>query len=155
MFYSFYFNSCVLSDFKETYYCTCSLVAPLVPEMFFWLAETRKNSSSLRSIHVFHLMLKFCSDINEGIGIQFLLHFVILVKIVASFIRLSFLICGSGFRLKISRIALLRKMFAIGVQNCFDRKWSDSGIFCWNMPCFVFFISVWTEICQKCSNFFF
>ena len=66
-----------------------------MPEMCLWPAKTRKNF--LRCIYVFDLVLKYCSDIYEGIGIQLLFYFVILVNIVASFIKWSFFICGLLF----------------------------------------------------------
>ena len=90
MFYSVYYNSCVLRTINGAYYCTCSSVAPLVPEMFFWLAETRKQLNFLRCFYVFDLVLKYSSDIKEGIDIQLIFYFVILVNIVAPFMRMSF-----------------------------------------------------------------
>ena len=42
-------------------------------------------------------------------GYSFSFYFLVLMDIVASVIGMSFFICVSGFRLKFSRIALLRK----------------------------------------------
>ena len=89
---------------------TCLLVALRVAEKCFWLAaKTRKSSNFLRCIHVFDLVLKYCSDINEGNWLQLLLYFIVLMGIVASVIGMSFFICVSSFRLKFSRIVFLRK----------------------------------------------
>ena len=41
-------------------------------------------------MHVLDLMLKFCSDINEGYGIQLLFYFFVFVNVVASFFGQSF-----------------------------------------------------------------
>ena len=68
-----------------------------MPEMCFLPAKTRENLKFLRNIHVFHLVLKFCSNINEGIGIQLPFYFAILVNIVASFIRLIFFLLWVRF----------------------------------------------------------
>ena len=50
----------------------------------------------------------------------------------------------SGFRLKFSRIAVLRKRF--------EQEWVDFGAFCLNILCFVSFVSVCTEICKTGLN---
>ena len=49
-------------------------------ERFFWPAETRKNLNFLSCIYDIHLLLKNCSDINEGIVIQLLVYYVVLLK---------------------------------------------------------------------------
>ena len=88
-----------------------------VPEKFFLPAKTRENLKFLRKIDVFHLVLKFCSNINEGIGIQLPFYFVILVNIAASFIRLIFSFCGSGFWVDVSRIAVSRKCLQLNSKT--------------------------------------
>ena len=109
MFYFVYCINCVLNDANGVCYCTCTLVAPLVPEICFWPANTRNDSNFMRCIHVFDLVLKFCSDLYEGIGIQLLCYFVMLVRVVALFIRLSFFSSvGQIFGLKFSRFAKLQ-----------------------------------------------
>ena len=65
MFYSVYFNSCFFKKYIRAFYCTCSSMAPLLPEFFLWLAETRKNLTILSCIHVLDFVLKCCSDIKE------------------------------------------------------------------------------------------
>ena len=44
----------------------------------------------LRCIHVFDLVLKYGSDINEGNWLQLLFYFIVLIGIVASVIGMSF-----------------------------------------------------------------
>ena len=83
------------------------MVALRVPEMCFWSAKSRKNF--LRCIHVICLVLNYGSDINEGNWLQLLFYFIVLMGTVASVIGMSFFSCVSGFRLKFSRTALLRK----------------------------------------------
>ena len=64
-FYYVYCNSCSLKNNNRAFYCNCSSVAPLLPEIILWLAETRKNLNILSCIHVLDLVLKYCSDIKE------------------------------------------------------------------------------------------
>ena len=110
MFYFVYCNNCALKDVSGACSCTCSLVPLRVPEMCFWPAKTRKSLNFLRCIHVVDLVLKYGSDINEGNWLQLLFYFIVLMSIVASVIGMSFFFsCVSGFRLKFSCIALLRK----------------------------------------------
>ena len=109
MFYFVYCNNCALKDVNGACYCTCSLVALRVPELCFWPAKTRKSLNFLRCIYVIDLVLKYGSDMNEGNWLQLLFYFIVLMGIVASVIGMSFFSCVSGFRLKFSRIALLRK----------------------------------------------
>ena len=104
-----------------------------LPEMCFWPAKTRKSLNFLRCIYVIDLVLKIGSDINEGNWLQLLFYFVVLMGIVASVIGISFFSCVSGFRLKFSRIALLRKRLQLDsksdlttnglILGFFVRKW--------------------------------
>ena len=71
-FYFVYCINCVLNEVDGAWYCNCSLVALRVPEICFWAAKTRENLNFSRCIHVSDLVLKFCSDINEGNWLQFL-----------------------------------------------------------------------------------
>ena len=151
MFYFVCCNNCVLNDVNGACWCTCSLVALRVPEMCFSPAKTWKNLKFLRCIHVFDLVLKYCSDINEGnwLDLLFLLPCIDGFSCLGSWI--VFFICASGFRLKFSRIALLRKRLQL------DSKTDLITIgliffFCCYMPRFVDFISAWTKICKNCSN---
>ena len=66
-------------------------MARRLPEMCFWPARTRKNLNFLRCLHVFDLVLKYCSEINEGNWLQLLFYFIVLMRIVASVIGMSFL----------------------------------------------------------------
>ena len=84
-------------------------MALCVPERCFWPAQTRKNLKNLRCIHVFDLVLKYCSDINEGIWLQLLLYFIVMIDIAALVLGMSFLFWVSGFKMKFSRVAMSRK----------------------------------------------
>ena len=87
-----------------------------MPEMCFWPAKTRKNF--LRCIHAIDLVLKYGSDISEGNWLQLLFYFIVLMGIVASVIGMGFFFsCVSGFRLKFSRIALLRKRLQLDSKS--------------------------------------
>ena len=107
--YFVYCNICVLNVVHRACYCTCSLMAVRVPEKCFWPAQTKKNLFFLRCLHVFDLVLKYCSDLNEGNWLQLLFHFFVLMGIFALVIGLSFFNCVLGFRLKFSRIAVSGK----------------------------------------------
>ena len=56
----------------------------------FGLRRLEKFLNFLRCIHVFDLVLKYGSDINEGNWLQLLFYFFVLVGIVASVIGMSF-----------------------------------------------------------------
>ena len=84
-------------------------MARRTPEMCFWPAKTRKNLNFLRCLHVFDLVLKYCSEINEGNWLELLFYFFVLMGIVALVVGMSFLIYVSGIRLRFSRIAMSRK----------------------------------------------
>ena len=84
-------------------------MAVRLPEMWFWPAHTKKNLKFLRWLHVFDLVLKYCSDLNEGNWLQLLFHFFVLMGIFALVIGLSFFNCVLGFRLKFSRIPVSGK----------------------------------------------
>ena len=92
-------------------------MALCVPEMCFWPAKTRKFLEFLRCIHVFDLVLKYSSDINEENWLQLLFYFIVLIGIVVSVIGMSFCRCVSGFRLKFSRIALWRKRLQLDSES--------------------------------------
>ena len=68
-----------MNDVIGACYCTCSLVALRVPEVCFWPAKTRKNLNFSRCIHVFDLVLEYCSDLNERNWQQLLFYFIVLM----------------------------------------------------------------------------
>ena len=88
-----------------------------MPEMCFWPARTRNSLNFLRCIYVIDLVLKYGSDINEGNLLQLLFYFIVVMGIVAYVIGMSFFSCVSGFRLKFSRIALLRKRLQLDSKS--------------------------------------
>ena len=66
IFYSVYCNSCSFKNNNRAFYCNCSSVAPLMPEFFLWLTETRKNLNIVSCINLSDVVLKYCLDIKEG-----------------------------------------------------------------------------------------
>ena len=62
-----------------------------------------------------------------------------------------FFSCVSGFTLKFSRIALLRKRLQLDSKSDLTTNGLIVGFFRWEMASFVDFISVWTKICKNCS----
>ena len=103
-----FWKNCVLNGVNGFCNRTCLLVAVRVREMCFMPAKSRKKLNFLRFIHVFDLVLKYCSDINEGNWLQFVFYPIIMMDI-PQILEWGFLICNSGFRLKFSRIAVSRK----------------------------------------------
>ena len=122
-----------------------------VPEMCFWPGNTRKNLNFLRCIHVFDLVLKFCSDKWKKLSTASIL-----------------LLCIVGY----SCLGYWKDFFS---SMCQDLGWSFLAmqcygsvcnwnpkliwarlrifrIFCCNMRHFIDFISTFTETCMNCSN---
>ena len=119
------------------------------------LRRLEKTLNFLRCLHVFDLMLKYGSDINEGNWLQLLFFLISLIGIVVSVIGMSFLHLCFRFYIEVFSYCTLTETFAIGFQNWIGHEWIDFGVFCSEMASFVDFISVWTEICKNCSTFFF
>ena len=125
-----------------------------VPETCFWPAKTRKKLNFLRCIHVFDLVLKYCSNINEGNWLQ--LRF--LLPCIDGFSCLGYWneFFSSVFRVLDWSFPVLH--FSGNVCNwipkliCPQMDWF--WFFCWYMPRFVDFMSAWTKICKNCSNVF-
>ena len=90
MFYAVYRNSCALKDVIGASFCTCSLLDQRMSQMSFWPAKPRQKWFFFRSVLVFDLVLKYCSDINESNWLQLLLCFPVLMSIVASSSGISF-----------------------------------------------------------------
>ena len=82
-----------------------------------FLVGEEKKKIFLRCIYVIELVLKYGSDINEGNWLQLVFYFILLMGIVASVIGLGLFQCVSGFRLKFSRIALLRKRLQLDSKS--------------------------------------
>ena len=89
-FHFVYCKNCILNDVNGACYCTCSLVTLRVPEMCFWFAEKRKNFKHMRCIHIFDLVLKYCSDKNEVNWLRLLFYFIELTDMVTSAIGRCF-----------------------------------------------------------------
>ena len=89
------------------------------------LRRIEKTLNIIGCINIFDRVLKGGSDINEGNWLQLLFYFIVLMGIVASVIEMSFFSYVSGFLLKFSRIALIRKRLQ------FDSKviWSQMDWF--------------------------
>ena len=55
------------------------------------------------------------------------------------------------YRFAVFSYCSITKGFAFGFQSRFDNDWVLFGVFCWNMPRVVDFITAWTEICMNYS----
>ena len=124
-------SSCVLRKIIGHFYCTCSSLAPLVPELYFWWAETSQNLNFSRCIHAFDLLLKFSSYLNEGIWLQLLFCFIIMMNLVSPVDGMSFFHLCFRFWFEVFSYCTFTETFAIGLQNWFDQKWIDFGVFFW------------------------
>ena len=81
------------------------------------LRRLEKPWNFLRCIHIFDLVLKDGSDINEGNWLQLLFYLIVLIGIVVSLLEWVFCSCVSGFRLKFFRIALWRKRLQLDSKS--------------------------------------
>ena len=81
------------------------------------LWKLEKTLIILRCIQVFDMVLKYGSDINEGIWLQLLFYFFVLMGIVTAVIGMSFFSCVSCFRLKFPPIALWRKRLQLDSKS--------------------------------------
>ena len=115
------------------------------------LRRLGKTLDFLRRINVNDLVLKYCSDKNEGNWLQLLFHFIVLMAIVASVSGKSFFQLCFRFWIEVFSYCTLTETFAIGFQKWFDHERIDFGVFCSKMASLVDFVSVWTEICKNCS----
>ena len=95
----------------------------------FRLRKLEENLNFLRFIHVFDLMLKYCSDIKEGIGIQLQFYSVRLVDRVASFKRMSILHLWVKFYVEDLLYCTFIETSASGFRNWFDLERIDFGVF--------------------------
>ena len=106
-------------DYRKQSPTTFMLMEPVIAPAHWWLCACLKCVSGLRRlekilnflrcIHVFDLVLKYCSNINEGNWLQLLFYFIVLMGINASVIGMSFFIYVSGFRLNFYCFAVSRK----------------------------------------------
>ena len=81
------------------------------------LRTLEKTLNFLKCIRVIDLVLNYGSDINEGNWLQLLFYFIVLMGVVSSVIGMSFFSYVSGFRLRFSRIALLRKRLKLDSKS--------------------------------------
>ena len=115
------------------------------------LRRLEKTLTFLRCLHVFDLVLKYGSDINEGNWLQILFYFFVIIGIVASVIWMSFFSAVFQVLDRSFSYCTLTETFAIGFQKWFGHEWIDFEVFCSKMVSFVDFIPVWTKICNNCS----
>ena len=146
MFYFVYRKTCVLNDVNGACWCICSLVVLRKPHMCFWPA-IEENFKFQRCIHVFDLVLKIVSDLNEGNWWQLLFYFLELMGIVTAVIGIRFL--SAVFHVFDWRFLVLHFDWNVcnWFQKWYDHEWIDFVVFCWKMASFVEFISVGIEIC--------
>ena len=92
-------------------------------ERFFWPAETRKNLNFLSCIYDIQLVLKYCSDINEGIVIELLVYHDVLLKIVASFEGMGVFISETSFRAEIFSYCSVMKRLYLESKTYLTTTW--------------------------------
>ena len=149
--HSVYHIRCFLSIINGPSQVSYSLVAPLLLEMCCWPAKTRSNLNFLRCIRVLDMLLvKYCSDVNEGVRKQLFFQFLILVYSISRILQLSPFICVSGVELKFFRMAVLRKHLLLVPKFLLDHEWIDFGVYSWCLHRFANFIPAWTKICKNC-----
>ena len=93
------------------------------------LRRLEKTLNFLRCIHVIDLVLKYGSDINEGNWLQPLFYFIVLMGTVGFVVGMSFFSYVLGFRLKFSRIALLRKRLQLDPKSDLTTNGLILGLF--------------------------
>ena len=93
------------------------------------LRRLEKTLNFLRCIHVIDLVLKYCSDINEGNWLQPLFHFIVLMGTVGSVVGMSFFSYVLGFKLKFSSIELLRKRLQLDSKSDLTSNGLILGLF--------------------------
>ena len=115
-------------------------------EMHFWPVKFRKKLKLPRCIQVFDLVLKWCSEKNEGNWIQFFFYFLQLEKVVPLFIALIVFHVWFLFRVDVFSYFNVTETFATGQQNKIDHEWGKYLVFCWIELRFDEFISTWTKM---------
>ena len=114
-----------------------------------WRLE--KTLSFLRCIHVFDLVLKYVSDINEGNWLQLLFYVIVLIGVVDSVIGMSFFQLCFRFSSEVFSYCTLTETFALGFQKVIWPRMEWFWVFLLGMASFVDFTSEWIEICKTCS----
>ena len=117
MFYFVYCNNCALKKLMEPVNAPARWWPCACLKCVSGLQRLEKTLNFLRCIHVFDLVLKYDSDINEENWLQLLFDLIVLMGIVASVIGLSFFSYVSGFRLKFSSIELWRKRLQLDSKS--------------------------------------
>ena len=115
------------------------------------LRRLEKTLMFLTCILVIDLVLKYGSDINEGNWIQLLFYFIVLMDILVSVIGMSFFQLCFKFYIEVFSYCALTETFAFRFQKWLDHGWIEFGVLCWKMASSVDLLSVWIEICKKCS----
>ena len=95
------------------------------------LRRLEKTLSFLRCIHVFDLVLKYGSDIEEGNRLQLLFYVIVLFGVVDSVSGMSFFQLCFRFSIEVFSYCTLTETFALGFQKWFDHEWIDFAVFCW------------------------
>ena len=98
-------------------------------EMCFWPAETRKKLEFSRCMHLWDLVLKTCSHINEGNWVQLPFIFAVLLKIVAFLLRMSLFYLWVTFQVEVFLYCALAETFENGFQNKFYLENVNFGFF--------------------------
>ena len=113
--------------------------------------KTRKNLTFWRCIEVLDLVLKCCSDVNEGSWILFSFSSDCWSIKFASLIEMRFSVRWVRSLSEIFSYCTFSELFAIGIQNWIDHEKIDFWVFCLLVPRFFVVISARTKICKICS----
>ena len=120
--------------------------------MFLWPKKARKNLE-LFEMHTCHwpgAQIRFRHKWRKLVTASLLLHCIDWYSCLRYWNEF-FLCCVSGFRLKFSRVAVLRKRLQLDSKKDLTTNGLILRFFSQKMASFVTFISGWTEICKNCS----
>ena len=120
------------------------------------LRRLEKNLIFSRCLHVFDLVLKYCSDINKRNWLQLLFFFILLMGLIASVFGMSFFSSVFQFsgrsNLVLHFYGNICNWILKQISSKMDWFWVLSS---WNIAFFIDFISAWIETCMNCLNLFF
>ena len=129
-----------------------------VPEKWFWPAKTRKNWNFLRCIHVFDLVLNYCSDIWGKLATSSILFHCTVGYIFLGFRNEFFILCFR-FQIEFFRIPMSRKClqldsksdlttnglileFFVGIRLFLLTSWMHGMKLAWNARMWFSFVDI-------------
>ena len=150
MLYVVYCNKCASKDVIRACWYTCSLVTLRVPEMCFWPAKTRKNLEffEMHTCHWPGAQTWFRHKWRKLVRASLLLHCIdwyCCLRYWNAFFSAVFQVLDWSFLLPFD--GNVCNWIPKVIWPRMDWIW----IFCWKLVSFVDLLSVWTEVCKKCS----